>query len=106
MASGAAVVPNVVVAADGSGNYTTISDAVAHAPRNSPNRYVIHIKAGFYKEYVVIGKDISNLTLARDGVDKTVISGNRSVADHYQTYYSGTVSKYTHASLRYIYIHI
>ncbi|KAJ8763597.1 hypothetical protein K2173_002480 [Erythroxylum novogranatense] len=35
--------PNVVVAADGSGNYRTVSEAVAAAPSRSSSRYIIRI---------------------------------------------------------------
>uniref|UniRef100_A0A0D9XG95 Pectinesterase catalytic domain-containing protein n=1 Tax=Leersia perrieri TaxID=77586 RepID=A0A0D9XG95_9ORYZ len=41
---------DVVVAADGSGNYTTITAAVAAVPLKISKRYVIHIKMGVYKE--------------------------------------------------------
>ncbi|KAM0887022.1 hypothetical protein ACQ4PT_029314 [Festuca glaucescens] len=89
-----AAVADVVVALDGSGKYTTIGAAVADAPRNSTtSRHVIHIKAGIYREYVVIGKDICNLTLVGDGIDRTIISGNRSVVGgRYKTFDTGTVS--------------
>ncbi|CAM0878314.1 unnamed protein product [Alopecurus aequalis] len=87
-----AVVADAVVAADGSGNFTTIGAPVDAAPRNSTTRHVIHINAGIYKEYVVIGKDISNLMLIGDGMDRTVISGNRSHGGGAKTDDSATVS--------------
>ncbi|CAK9144684.1 unnamed protein product [Ilex paraguariensis] len=46
------VTSNVVVAADGSGNYKMVSEAVAAAPEGSSQRYVIRIKAGVYRENV------------------------------------------------------
>ncbi|CAK7352264.1 unnamed protein product [Dovyalis caffra] len=44
------VTPNVVVAADGSGNYWTVLEAVLAAPERSSSRYIIRIKAGVYRE--------------------------------------------------------
>ncbi|KAL6661932.1 hypothetical protein ACP70R_001316 [Stipagrostis hirtigluma subsp. patula] len=85
---------NAVVAADGSGDYTSISAAIAAAPRMSANRYVIHVKEGVYKEFVTISKDIWNLTLVGDGMDKTVISGSRCCADGYHTAETAIVSVY------------
>ena len=46
--------PNVVVARDGRGNYHTVGEAVREAPNMTLNRYVIRIKAGTYRENVVI----------------------------------------------------
>ncbi|KAL6644411.1 hypothetical protein ACP70R_016019 [Stipagrostis hirtigluma subsp. patula] len=83
---------NAVVAADGSGDYTSISAAIAAAPRMSANRYVIHVKEGVYKEFVTISKDIWNITLVGDGMDKTVISGSRCCADGYNTAETAIVS--------------
>lgn len=37
---------NTVVAKDGSGDFRTVSDAVAVAPNNNQARWVIYIKAG------------------------------------------------------------
>lgn len=73
---------DAVVALDGSGNFSSINDAVAAAPSASA-RHVIYIKAGLYKEVVRIGK--SNITLQGDGLDKTVISGKRCYADTHDT---------------------
>ncbi|KAF7085275.1 hypothetical protein CFC21_088725 [Triticum aestivum] len=83
---------DVVVALDGSGNYRSISAAVAAAPRKSIVRHVVHIKAGVYNEYVSIGSDVWNITLVGDGMDRTIISGNRSRGGGVKTVDSGTVS--------------
>ncbi|XP_058222462.1 pectinesterase-like [Rhododendron vialii] len=70
---------NATVAQDGSGNYTTIHDAIAAAPVKSVNRYYIHIKPGVYKdEYVTVGKDKTNIALIGDSADTTKITGSRS----------------------------
>ncbi|CAI0540077.1 unnamed protein product [Linum tenue] len=51
------VTADVVVAADGSGKYRKVSEAVAAAPKKSGKRYVIRIKAGVYRETFEVTKD-------------------------------------------------
>ncbi|EOY30123.1 hypothetical protein QUC31_020423 [Theobroma cacao] len=81
---------DVVVAADGTGNFTSIMDAVAAVPDYSMSRYVIYIKKGLYKENVEIKKKKWNLMMVGDGMDVTVISGNRSFIDGWTTFRSAT----------------
>ncbi|KAK6126695.1 hypothetical protein DH2020_039564 [Rehmannia glutinosa] len=81
---------DAVVAADGTGNFTTIKDAIVAAPEYSKKRYVIYIKRGVYKEYVEISKKKWNIMMIGDGVNVTVISGNRNFIDGWTTYRSAT----------------
>ncbi|XP_057422064.1 pectinesterase/pectinesterase inhibitor PPE8B-like [Lotus japonicus] len=82
---------DVVVAADGSGNYTTVMDAVKDAPEYNMTRYVIHVKKGIYKEYVEIKKKKWNIMIVGDGMDVTTISGNRSYGhDNITTFRTAT----------------
>ncbi|KAG0566018.1 hypothetical protein KC19_7G031900 [Ceratodon purpureus] len=69
---------DVVVAKDGSGNYTTIQDAVDAHSENFV-RLTIYIKAGVYNEQVIVPKTAKFLTFIGDG-DRTVITGSRNVA--------------------------
>ncbi|KAK6147539.1 hypothetical protein DH2020_018451 [Rehmannia glutinosa] len=71
----------VTVAADGTGNFTTVSDAINFAPNNSVDRVIIYVREGVYEENVEIPSWKTNIVLLGDGSDVTVISGNRSVAD-------------------------
>ncbi|XP_078441415.1 pectinesterase-like [Wolffia australiana] len=87
-----AVAADVVVAADGSGKFRKISEAVAAAPSNSGKRYVIRIKAGTYKENVEVPKGKTNLMFVGDGIGATVISGSRNVVDGSTTFNSATVA--------------
>ncbi|KAM7267342.1 hypothetical protein ACFE04_009508 [Oxalis oulophora] len=73
----------IIVAADGSGQYRKIMDAVAKAPYNSPSPYAIHIKKGVYYEYVTINKP--NILLVGDGMYDTVITGNRHFVSNSKT---------------------
>lgn len=84
---------NLVVAEDGSGNFTTVGEAVAAAPNNSATRFVIYIKAGGYFENVEVGKNKVNLVFVGDGVGKTVIKAGRNVADGWTTFRSATVGE-------------
>ncbi|XP_004288804.1 PREDICTED: probable pectinesterase/pectinesterase inhibitor 7 [Fragaria vesca subsp. vesca] len=80
-----------VVAKDGSANFTTISDAIKAAPNYSSKRINIKVMAGVYNEYIIVGKEKSNLTIIGEGIDKTVISGSRSNATGFRTHDSATV---------------
>ncbi|XP_057433772.1 pectinesterase/pectinesterase inhibitor PPE8B-like [Lotus japonicus] len=81
---------DAVVAADGSGNYTTVKDAVLAAPDHSLKRFVIYIKRGVYHENVEIKKKKWNLMMIGDGINATVISGNRSFVGGSTTFRSAT----------------
>ncbi|KAG8376283.1 hypothetical protein BUALT_Bualt09G0047100 [Buddleja alternifolia] len=89
-ATNGAVVVDAVVAADGTGKFTSIGDAIRAAPEKSNKRYVIYVKKGVYKEYVEIGKKKMNIMMIGDGMDVTVISGNRSYVDGWTTYRTAT----------------
>ncbi|KAL3825502.1 hypothetical protein ACJIZ3_021531 [Penstemon smallii] len=71
-------VADVVVAADGTGMFTSISDAIRPAPDYNIKIYIIYVKKGVYKE---------------DGIDATVVSGNRNYVDGWTTYRSATFSR-------------
>ncbi|KAL2503388.1 Pectinesterase/pectinesterase inhibitor 3 [Forsythia ovata] len=86
------VTPDVTVAADGSGNYVTVSAAVAAAPESSTRRYIIRIKAGVYRENVIIPKKKTNLMFVGDGRTTTIITGNKNVVDGSTTFNSATVA--------------
>ncbi|XP_009804394.1 pectinesterase-like [Nicotiana tabacum] len=83
--------PNAIVALDGSGNYTTIMAAVSAAPNSSITKYYILIKQGTYNEYVQIEEWKTNIVLIGEGMDKTIISGNKSYGGGIRTYDSATV---------------
>jgi pectinesterase len=89
----------VTVAQDGSGNYTTITDALNAAPNKSLERYVIHVTEGIYQEYIEVPKYKTNIMLMGDGINATVITGNRSVVDGWTTYRSATVAKLLYSFL-------
>ncbi|KAK4753838.1 hypothetical protein SAY87_001942 [Trapa incisa] len=71
---------DIVVAKDGSGDFETISEAVAAASsrRSGDRRFVIHVKAGTYDEHVEITRSMRNLMIVGDGMDATVVVGSRN----------------------------
>ncbi|MCH86546.1 putative pectinesterase/pectinesterase inhibitor 12-like, partial [Trifolium medium] len=81
----------LVVATDGTGNFSTITDAINFAPNNSMIRTVIYVKEGIYDENVEIPSYKTNIVMLGDGSDATVISGNRSVVDGWTTFRSATL---------------
>lgn len=87
------VTPNVVVAADGSGDYMTVTEAVEAAPNKSSTRYVISIKAGVYRENVEVPKKKTNIMFMGEGRANTIITGSRNVADGSTTFHSATVGQ-------------
>ncbi|PIA43276.1 hypothetical protein AQUCO_02000601v1 [Aquilegia coerulea] len=93
------VTPNVVVAADGSGNYRTVSAAVAAAPEGSSSRYIIRIKAGVYRENVDVTKKKTNIMFVGDGRRNTIITGSRNVVDGSTTFNSATVRPSKHQAV-------
>ncbi|KAG6677491.1 hypothetical protein I3842_14G029900 [Carya illinoinensis] len=82
---------NIVVATDGSGDYTTIKDAISAASKRSGSgRYVIYVKQGTYKENVEI--KLKNIMLVGDGIGKTIVTGSKSVGGGSTTFKSATVA--------------
>lgn len=57
-------------------------------------RFVIHIKAGAYFEYLDIARSKTMLMLVGDGLENTYIKGNRSVGGGWTTFQSGTVGEF------------
>ncbi|KAG6397911.1 hypothetical protein SASPL_139361 [Salvia splendens] len=86
------VTPDAVVAADGSGDYKTVAEAVAAAPEKSKTRYVIRIKAGVYKENVEVSKKKTNIMFVGDGRTTTIITATKNVVDGSTTFKSATVA--------------
>ncbi|XVE77581.1 hypothetical protein DITRI_Ditri13aG0075000 [Diplodiscus trichospermus] len=83
----------VTVCQDGTGNFTTINDAISAAPNNTNGvngYFLIYITAGVYQEYISIAKNKNYLMMVGDGINQTIITGNRSVVDGWTTFNSAT----------------
>ncbi|WOH04612.1 hypothetical protein DCAR_0624023 [Daucus carota subsp. sativus] len=84
----------VFVNPNGSGNFSTINDAVALAPNNTDGTkgyFVIRIAAGVYEEYLNITKTKKYIMMIGDGINQTIVTGNRSVTDGWSTFNTGTL---------------
>lgn len=87
----------VTVIQNGTGNFTTIKEAIAAAPNKtdgSNGYFLIYVTAGLYEEYVEIPKNKRYVMMIGDGINQTVITGNRSVVDGWTTFNSATFSKF------------
>lgn len=82
----------LTVAKDGTGNFTTIGEAIAFAPNDSEDRTIVLVRAGVYDENVEIPSYKPNMVLIGDGSDVTVIRGSRSVGSNWTTFRSATVA--------------
>ncbi|XP_042474133.1 pectinesterase-like [Zingiber officinale] len=82
------------VAQDGTGDFTSISDAVAFAPNDTAaataGYFVVYISEGIYHENVVVPMNKRNLILIGAGINRTVITSNHSVGDGWTTFNSAT----------------
>nr|WP_321411106.1 pectinesterase family protein [uncultured Carboxylicivirga sp.] len=62
---------DIVVAADGTGDYNTLTDAISQLPYYNYERVVIFVKNGIYNEKIRIEKDY--LTIRGESRDSTII---------------------------------
>ncbi|XP_074562111.1 pectinesterase-like [Curcuma longa] len=82
------------VAQDGTGDFTSISEAVAFAPNDTAaataGYFVVYVSEGVYRENVVVPMNKRNLILIGAGINRTVITSNHSVGDGWTTFNSAT----------------
>ncbi|XP_027109707.1 probable pectinesterase/pectinesterase inhibitor 58 [Coffea arabica] len=86
------VKPDLIVAKDGSGNFTTINEALLNITKNEEKRFVLYIKEGVYEEKVTFHKNLLHLTVIGDGPTKTRITGKLNFIDGVPTYHTATVA--------------
>jgi pectinesterase len=67
---------DMVIAVDGSGDYLTVQEGINAVPDNNPERTVLFIKNGTYREKIIIPSSKVNLTMIGENVDSTVIIYN------------------------------
>ncbi len=67
---------NAIVAADGSGNYKTVQEAIDAVPQNTSasNRWTIFVKAGTYRERVYVQREKRFVRLVGEDAARTVIT--------------------------------
>jgi pectinesterase len=67
---------DMVVAKDGSGDFTSIQEAIDAAKAFPPQRIIIYIKNGIYNEKVKVHAWNNNLTLIGESAENTIITYN------------------------------
>jgi pectin methylesterase-like acyl-CoA thioesterase len=84
---------HVVVSRDGKADFTTVQQAVDHAPAEGAGRLIIAIRPGIYRERVVIPQDRPRVTLLGLGENpgEVTITYNMSAALAGGTFVSSTV---------------
>ena len=63
-----------VVAVDGSGDFSTVQEAIDAVPHLRKNRTTIFIKAGVYKEKLILPSTKTNVSFFGENVDKTILT--------------------------------
>jgi len=69
---------NITVASDGTGDATTLQQAIDHVPQGNTHRFVIHIKPGTYMEQIKILHTQPYVTFRGEDPLKTTITFNLS----------------------------
>lgn len=87
------IVPNVTIAQDGSGNFSSINEALKVIPVEAEEMFVLYIKEGIYNEIIRIPKNLTHVTVIGDGPDKTKITGSLNFIDGITTYHTATFGK-------------
>eukprot|EP01018_Ginkgo_biloba_P039278 Gb_23728 [translate_table: standard] len=86
------LIPNITVTRDGSSLYSSVQAAVNSAPDGSSERFIVYIKAGVYEEMIRIPPFKANIMLEGNGMDRTLVTGNKTAEDPAgSTYGSATV---------------
>ncbi len=73
----AAPQPDAVVALDGSGDYTSLQEAISKAPMKTDPatpRWVIFVKAGTYTERIYVQRERGNIHVLGEDAEKTVVA--------------------------------
>lgn len=68
------LVPDLVVAKDGSGDFTTVQAAINAVPVNSPATVFVYVKKGEYKELVEVPQNKPNVYLIGEDKSSTIIT--------------------------------
>lgn len=81
----------IIVAADGSGDYTTVGEALRKVRGDFDDPVTIYIKNGVYREKLVVNATVNNLTIEGESPEGTIISWD----DYASLRNMGTSNTYT-----------
>jgi pectinesterase len=65
---------HIIVAADGSGDFKAVQEAVDSVPSNNDHRVVIEVRPGTYKQVVTIPKEKPQISLIGTDADHTILA--------------------------------
>ncbi|KAL4191106.1 hypothetical protein AMTRI_Chr07g28040 [Amborella trichopoda] len=85
-----------MVAMDGSGGYTKITEAVIEVPNwtTEGEKWVILVREGVYKENVEVRREKINIMMMGEGMEKIVIIGSRNIVDGFSIFKSSTLCEF------------
>ncbi len=86
---------NIVVAKDGTGDYTSLQDAFSAVPDQSSSRILVFIKNGKYKEKVTLSSSKKNVSLIGQSRDGVIISWDDYTGKVVDGVTIGTSTSYT-----------
>jgi pectinesterase len=66
--------PDLIVAADGSGHFKKVQDAINAVAGRKSTRTVVYIKAGTYKEKILVAAAKKNVTLIGESRENTILT--------------------------------
>jgi len=69
----------IVVAQNGSGQFSTITESLNYCAKNKNNSCVIYVTKGKYEEKVVVPKNLDQVLMYGDGPMNTIVTGNNSL---------------------------
>ncbi|XP_072976134.1 probable pectinesterase 53 [Typha angustifolia] len=98
LAKAEAAAVRYIVCQDGSGNYTSIREAVDSIPLHNTRRVILEIRPGIYREKIVIPKSMPFITFLGSGENPPIITGNDTAATRgdngvpLKTFHSPTVA--------------
>ncbi|MDB6171891.1 MAG: pectin esterase [Chthoniobacteraceae bacterium] len=72
---------SITVAADGSGDFKTLQEAVAAVPAMGSERVILRVRAGIYEGPVVVPTSKTLMTFKGDNAQSTIITWGRNVKD-------------------------
>lgn len=70
---------DAIVAADGSGQYTSLQEAISRAPMRTgaaDPRWVILVKPGIYRERIYVQRERGNIAVVGEDAEKTIITSD------------------------------
>lgn len=74
--------PHFIVSADGSGDFTTIQEAIMAVPDFRKNETIVFIRKGIYKEKLILPESKSNVTLVGECREHTIITNDDYASKH------------------------